>query len=173
MNGLTNILHALIMTILPVLMIAFQEIEMSVTIRDLLTDKGYQVYDVQPDTTLEETLRLMAEHKIGFVPVMENGALVGVYSERDFARMMADREELPLSIPMRDVMVSPVYFIEADQTLQDCMAVMTAKHFRHLPVMDRGQVVGVVSIGDVIKRWILEKEFTIEQLEHLLWANLV
>jgi CBS domain-containing protein len=146
---------------------------MTVTIHDLLEDKGYQVFSVQPETTIEETLRLMAEQKIGFVPVMQEGTIVGVYSERDFARALAARDDLPLDIPIREVMVHPVYFIKIDQTIEDCMAVMTAMHFRHLPVLDGEKVLGVVSIGDVIKRLILEKEYTIEQLENLLWANLV
>lgn len=146
---------------------------MTVTIRDLLENKGYQIYSVEPETTLAETLRLMAERKIGFVPVMEEGKIIGVYSERDFARLMAAREDLPLSTPIREVMVHPVYFIKVDQTIEDCMAVMTAMHFRHLPVMDGEKVIGVISVGDVIKRWILEEDFTIEQLENLLWANLV
>jgi len=146
---------------------------MTVTIQDLLKDKGYQVFSVQPETTLGETLRLMAEQKVGFVPVMQDGKIVGVYSERDFARAMADRDDLPLNTPVKDVMVYPVYFIKIDQTIEDCMAVMTAMHFRHLPVLDGEKIIGVVSIGDVIKRLILEKQYTIEQLENLLWANLV
>jgi CBS domain-containing protein len=146
---------------------------MTVTIQDLLKDKGYQVFSVQPETTIEETLRLMAEQKIGFVPVMQAGKIVGVYSERDFARAFAARDDLPLNIPIKEVMVHPVYFIKINQTIEDCMTVMTAMHFRHLPVLDGEKIIGVVSIGDIIKRLILEKEYTIEQLENLLWANLV
>lgn len=146
---------------------------MTVTIRDLLEDKGYQVFSVEPETTIEETLRLMAEQKIGFVPVVKAGRIVGVYSERDFARLMAAREDLPLNTAVSEVMVHPVYFIKINQTIQEAMQVMTAMHFRHLPVLDGEKIVGVVSVGDVIKRLILEKQYTIEQLENLLWANLV
>ncbi len=146
---------------------------MTLTVRNILEEKGFDVWVVQPDTSLEDTLRMMAERKIGFVPVVESEKIVGVYSERDFARLMATREDIPLHTPVRELMVHPVYFINADQTIEECMTVMSAMHFRHLPVMDGGKLVGVVSIGDVVKRLMLEREYTIQELENLLWANLV
>lgn len=146
---------------------------MTVTVRDLLEEKGYQVWSVSPVTTLQETLRFMAEKKIGFVPVLSETKIVGVYSERDFARLMAAREDLSLDTPIEEVMVHPVYFVNSDQTIKDCMAVMNAMHFRHLPVIADHKLIGVISIGDVVKRLMLEKDYTIEELEHLLWANLV
>jgi len=96
-----------------------------------------------------------------------------VYSERDFARLMAAREDLSLDTPIEEVMVHPVYFVNSDQTIQDCMAVMNAMHFRHLPVIADHKLIGVISIGDVVKRLMLEKDYTIDELENLLWANLV
>lgn len=143
------------------------------TIRDLLQLKGSDVYSVQSDATLEDTIRLMAEKKIGFVPVMDGEKIIGLYSERDFARLMAVRDDIPMDTPIREVMVSPVYFIKAEQTIDEGMALMSAMHFRHLPVLEGGKLIGVVSIGDVIKQELIEKNYTIEQLENILWANLV
>ena len=146
---------------------------MTATVGDLLSDKGYQVWSVNPETSIQDTLRLMAEHKIGFVPVEEKGKIVGIYSERDFARLMAARDDVPLETPIREVMIHPVYFVRVEQTLQECVEVMTAMHFRHLPVIDGEDLVGVISVGDVVKRMMIEKDFDIEHLENLLWANLV
>lgn len=146
---------------------------MTATVGDLLLDKGYQVWSVNPDSSIQDTLRLMAEHKIGFVPVEEKGKIVGIYSERDFARLMATRDDLPLDTPVRDVMISPVYFVRVEQTLQECIEVMSTMYFRHLPVIDGEDLVGVISIGDVVIRMMIEQDFAIEHLEDLLWANLV
>jgi CBS domain-containing protein len=146
---------------------------MTATVRDILEEKGYQVWSVSPETTIYETLRLMAEQKIGFVPVLKKGKIAGIYSERDFARLMAARSDVTLTTPVGEVMVNPVYFVKPEQTVQDCIQVMTAMHFRHLPVIVNEKVIGVISIGDVVKRIMLEKDYTIEQLENLLWANLV
>jgi CBS domain-containing protein len=146
---------------------------MSETIGEFLKVKGYDVYTVQPDSTIAETLRLMSEKRIGFVPVLEDDRIIGVFSERDFARLLVARDDVSLNTPIRSVMVSPVYFIKSDQTIDEAMSVMNAMHFRHLPVLDDERLIAVVSIGDIIKRALLNKDFTIEQLEEILWANLV
>jgi CBS domain-containing protein len=146
---------------------------MIATVRNILKEKDDQVWSVQPDTPLIEAVVLMAEKKIGFVPVIQEKKILGVFSERDFARLMVARHDLPLDTPVGDVMVSPVYFVHPDQTVEECMAVMSAKHFRHLPVMQDECCIGVISIGDVVKRMVLEKDIAIENLENLLWANLV
>ena len=146
---------------------------MTATVRNILDDKGSEVWFVSPDTSIYDTLRTMAEHKIGFVPVIEHEKILGIYSERDFARLMAARSDMPLDAPIRSVMVTPVYFVNPEQTLRECMQVMSAMHFRHLPVLDGEKIIGVISIGDVVKRIMLERDYTIEELENLLWANLV
>ena len=146
---------------------------MSKTIHDLLKKKGFEVYSVNPDSSIKESLQLMAEKRIGFVPILENGTIVGLYSERDFARLIAARDDVALDTPIREVMVSPVYFIRSHQSIDEGMAVMSAMHFRHLPVLNGDQMIGVVSIGDVIRDALLEMDYTIEQLENILWANLV
>jgi len=146
---------------------------MTETIHDLLKKKGFEVFSVNADQTIKECLQLMAEKRIGFVPVLENGVIVGLYSERDFARLMADKDDFSLDTPIREVMVSPVYSIRSHQTIDEGMAVMSTMHFRHLPVLNGDQLIGVVSIGDVIRDALFEKDYTIEQLENILWANLV
>ena len=143
------------------------------TIEDLLKLKGSEVYTVQADATLEDTIRLMAEKRIGFVPIMEGENIVGLYSDRDFTRLLTFYEDISLNTPIREVMVSPVYFIKSEQTIDEGMAVMNAMHFRHLPVLEGKKLIGVISIGDIIKQAMLEKNYTIEQLENILWANLV
>lgn len=146
---------------------------MMATVRNILKEKGDHVWSVQPDTPLIEGLVLMAEKKIGFVPVINEGRILGVFSERDFARLMSAQSDLPLDTHVGDVMVHPVYFVHPDQTVEECMTVMSAKHFRHLPVMLDERCIGVISIGDVVKRIVLEKDIAIENLENLLWANLI
>ena len=146
---------------------------MTVSVKNLLSVKGNHVWSVSPEDTISAVLQVMANHKIGFVPVVDEGKIVGIYSERDFARLMAARDDVSLELPVREVMIHPVYFVRADQTLQECIEVMTAMHFRHLPVLDNDELVGVISIGDVVKRMMDEKDFAIEHLENLLWANLV
>lgn len=146
---------------------------MSETIMELLQQKDSEVFSVQVDASLLDTLRLMAEKRIGFVPVMEGEKLVGLYSERDFARLMAVGEDIPLETPIKEVMVSPVYFIKADQSIDEGMTVMSAMHFRHLPVLQDSKLIGVVSIGDIIKQEMFQRDYTIEELENILWANLV
>lgn len=143
-------------------------------ISDLLEQKGSHVHTVRPQDTLRKALSLMAEMHIGALPVVEDGKLLGIFSERDFARMGAEvSDTIDLSTPVSELMTSPVYFIEPDQTIADCMAVMTAKKLRHLPVMDQGRLAGLISIGDVVKYLLADKQEKIDVLEHFLWVNLI
>lgn len=145
-----------------------------VTVNDLLDVKGYDIWTATPDISLRAALALMAEKHIGALPVIEEGKLVGIFSERDFARHAVEfNDSLSLDIPVRDLMTSPVYFIEPEQTVEDCMVVMTAKKLRHLPVLSEGKLVGMVSIGDVVKHILADKQQTIDVLEHFLWVNLI
>ena len=134
-------------------------------VRDLLKIKGNQVWSVAPETPVKESLKLMAEKNIGALVVISSGAIVGIFSERDFARHMASVNELPDSLLTQDLMSKPVFFANPDQSVEECMAVMTAKHFRHLPVMEESKLMGLISIGDVVKQLISEKEVTIRSLE--------
>ena len=131
---------------------------------DILRKKGGQVWSVAPDTTVYDTLKLMAEHEIGAVVVLEHGRPVGIFSERDYARQVILKGRASKDTPVRDVMVSRVMFIRPEQSIEECMALMTDKRVRHLPVLQQDALVGMVSIGDVVKAVIAEKEFVIEQL---------
>ena len=135
------------------------------TVRDVLDKKGVQVWWVGPGMTVYETLQLMAEKEIGAVLVMEADRPVGIFSERDYARQVILKGKASKDTPVRDVMTSRVVFARLEQTLEDCMALMTDKRIRHLPVLVEGRVHGILSIGDVVKAVISEKEFIISQLE--------
>jgi CBS domain-containing protein len=144
------------------------------TVKDLLESKGYDIWTVAPDISLRAGLALMAEKHIGALPVIDEERLVGIFSERDFARHAVEFTDcLSLDIPVRELMTSPVYFLEPEQTVNDCMVVMTAKKLRHLPVLSEGKLLGMVSIGDVVKFMLADKQNTIDVLEHFLWVNLI
>ncbi len=143
------------------------------TVRDLLEKKGKEVWSVAPTTPLKEALVLMAEKKVGALVVVEEDKLVGIFSERDLARSVAHSDDFSTRAPIRDLMISPVYFVSPEQTVEECMTVMTVKRFRHLPVMEDNQLVGVISIGDVVKSVIAEKDSAIQDLEHFLWVNMI
>lgn len=144
------------------------------TVKDLLEGKGYDVFTISRDTTLRSALQIMADKHIGALPVMEEGQIAGIFSERDFARHAVEYSDcLNLEIPVGDLMSHPVYFVSLEQTVDECMAVMTAKKLRHLPVLRDGQLIGLVSIGDVVKSQLADKQSTIELLEHFLWVNLI
>ena len=144
------------------------------TVRDLLQGKGHEVFTTAPDVSLQKALALMAERHIGALLVTEAGRVVGIFSERDFARHAASHSDcLDLQVPVKELMSHPVYFVSPEQTVDECMAVMTAKKLRHLPVLEEGSLIGLVSIGDVVKSQLDEKQSTIEALEHFLWVNMI
>jgi CBS domain-containing protein len=134
-------------------------------VRDLLKIKGNQVWSVAPDTSVKDALKLMAGKDVGALLVMTDEKIVGIFSERDFARHMVGVDELAETMKIRDLMSQPVFFANPDQSIEECMAVMTVKRFRHLPVLEADQLIGLISIGDVVKQLISEKETTIKGLE--------
>jgi CBS domain-containing protein len=134
-------------------------------VRDLLKIKGNQVWSVAPETSVKDALKLMADKDIGALLVMSKEKIVGIFSERDFARHMVSVDELSETMLTQDLMSQPVFFANPDQSIEECMAVMTVKHFRHLPVLEEDQLIGMISIGDVVKQLISEKEITIKGLE--------
>jgi len=142
------------------------------TVKDLLAGKFTQVWYVTPSSTVSDALKLLAEQQIGAVLVVEAGKIVGIFSERDFARK-ALQEDVNLQTPVGKLMVRGVYYVTPDQSVESCMALMTAKRIRHLPVLDDMKLVGVVSIGDVIKQVITEKDMTIQSLEDYIWVHLI
>ena len=144
------------------------------TVNELLQIKGNQIWSVGPEETIDAALRLMAEKHIGALLVIEAGKIVGIFSERDFARYMVSVSDISLETPVRNIMTHPVFFINPTQTIEDCMKLMTAKHVRHLPVLESDQLVGLISIGDVVKQLISEKETEIKKLEkYILGSELI
>lgn len=136
--------------------------------RELLEQKGNAIWSAKPDDTVFSTLQLMADKGIGAVLVFEGERLVGMFSERDYARQVVLKGKTSRDTPVRDVMTTRVTYVRPDQTVDDCMALMTDKRVRHLPVIDGEQVLGVLSIGDIVKAVISEKQFIIEQLENYI-----
>ena len=138
---------------------------MSTTVRRVLAEKGSQIFAVGPDDTVFTALERMAEHNVGALVVLVDGALVGIISERDYARKMILLGRDSRDTHVRDLMSSPVFTVDVDDTVAVCMGHITAKRFRHLPVLDQGALAGVVSVGDMVKAIIAEQEFEIEQLQ--------
>ncbi len=135
------------------------------TVRDLLEGKGKDVWSIAPDATVYEALRLMADRGIGAVLVIERERLVGILSERDYARQVILKGKASKDTPVRDIMTTTVIHVTPDKTTDDCMAIMTHSRIRHLPVIVEGKLVGLLSIGDVVKAVISDKQLQIEQLE--------
>jgi len=140
-------------------------------VRDLLEVKGYSVWAVAPDTSVYDALALMAQKNVGAVLVLQDDCPVGIMSERDYARKIILRGRFSKSTPVSEIMTQKVLCVGLEQTVQECMALMTDKHVRHLPVLQDGQLIGVISIGDVVKAIISEQEFTIEQLENYITGS--
>ncbi len=138
------------------------------TVRQLLDDKGSHVVSVSPDTTVFQALEVMAAKGIGAVLVVEDGKVVGVMSERDYARKVILLGKSSHDTPVREIMTGRVVYARPDHTVPECMALMTDKRIRHLPVLDQGRLIGVLSIGDLVKETISEQEFIIRQLENYI-----
>ncbi|HEX5463886.1 MAG TPA: CBS domain-containing protein [Burkholderiales bacterium] len=136
------------------------------TVEQLLQDKRISgVYTIGSDSRVYEALCLMADKDVGALMVTEAGRLVGVISERDYARKVILHGKSSHDIPVRDIMSGTVVTVRPEQTVDDCMALMTERRIRHLPVVDGGKLVGVLSIGDLVKETISQQQFTIDQLE--------
>ncbi len=137
------------------------------TIRQILAGKS-DIYSVAPQATVYDALGAMAARNIGALVVLEEGQLAGIFSERDYARKVALLGKTSHDTPVAEIMTTNVVTIEPDRTAGECMALMTEKRFRHLPVTEGGRLVGVISIGDVVRAVVEEQEFTIKQLENYI-----
>ena len=135
------------------------------TVRDLLKFKGDQVWSIGPETSVLEALELMSEKNVGALVVLQNGQLQGIISERDFARSIAKIGRCLIETPVQDHMTKEVFTIGLDSSTEECMNLMTEKRIRHLPVVVDSKLVGLISIGDVVKEVISSKESTIHILE--------
>jgi len=138
-----------------------------VTVRQIL-DRKPEVYWVEPGTTVLEALSLMADKNVGALIVLELDQLVGIFSERDYARKIVLEGKSSRDTPVREVMTTQVICVDPQRSAGECMALMTEKRVRHLPVMEEGSVVGVISIGDVVRAVVEEQRFQIEQLENFI-----
>lgn len=141
------------------------------TVRELLQSKPAQVWSVAPNASVYRALELMAEKNVGALLVLEAGKLVGILSERDYARRVILQGRSSKTTAVDELMTPLVYFVGPGHSLEECMALMTTKRIRHLPVLDQGQVVGVISIGDVVKTIITEQAITIQQLERYIASS--
>jgi CBS domain-containing protein len=134
------------------------------TIDDLLRTKGRKVFSIAPDTSVYEAVALMADKDIGALMVMEGGRPLGLITERDYSRNVILKGRSSKDTAVKEVMTTPVIGVQPDQRLEECMAIMTEKRVRHLPVMSGKELVGIVSIGDLVKAVVAEQKFVIDQL---------
>jgi CBS domain-containing protein len=135
------------------------------TIGQLLESKGKDIWSIVPNATVFEALRIMAKKDVGVLLVIDKGKLVGIFSERDYARKVILKGKSSKETAVGELMTKDVYYIDPKNTLHECLAVMTAKHIRHMPVLEKDQLVGIVTLGDVVKQIIADQEFTIRELE--------
>ena len=139
------------------------------TAANLLRSKAHQfVHTIAPEASVFDALKLMADKDIGALLVMEGEEVAGIITERDYARKIVLMSRSSKQTPVREIMTSAVMYVRPDQTSEECMVLMTENRLRHLPVIDGGGLVGIISIGDLVKDIIAEQRFTIEQLEHYI-----
>ena len=138
------------------------------SVADILNAKGTNVWTIPPYVTVFEALSLMAEKNVGALVVVDQGAVTGMLSERDYARKVILHGKSEKETYVREIMTSNVYSVVREDKLDQCMALMTTKHIRHLPVIDDGKLLGIISIGDVVKAIIADKETLIKDLENYI-----
>jgi CBS domain-containing protein len=140
------------------------------TVRQLVDAKAHRLLSVAPEQTVYAALSKMAEHDIGALIVLQENKLVGIFSERDYARKIVLDGKTSKLTPISDVMTRKVVCVTADRTADECMALMTEKRVRHLPVVDKKNVLALISIGDVVREMISDQRHTIEQLEQYIMS---
>jgi CBS domain-containing protein len=138
------------------------------TIAEILRDKGSEVWSVSPDEVILDALKIMAEKGVGALLVMDNDKLVGIISERDYARKVALEGRSSRESKVSEIMSHRVLCARPDQTVQECMALMSDKRSRHLPILDHKKIIGIVSIGDLVKSIIADQQFEIENLQYYI-----
>ena len=142
------------------------------TVAQILRSKhDLTVHTITPTAAVLDAVKLMAEKGIGALLVIENEDVVGIVTERDYARKVVLMNRSSKETPVRDIMTSSVMYVSPDQTNEDCMALITQNRLRHLPVMDNGKLIGLISIGDLVKDIISEQQFVIQQLEHYIMGD--
>ncbi len=141
---------------------------MTTTVKQLLNAKHSKIFSVRPDSLVIDAIKMMNEKEVGALLVMENNNLVGILSERDYTRKVILNNRSSSETNVSEIMTSDLKTVNSSQTIDECMVIMSNIHIRHLPVVDNDKTVGVLSIMDVVKNIITEKEFIIEQLEHYI-----
>ncbi len=142
-----------------------------ITVKQILDGKGRQAWTIGPDAKVFDALKLMAEKGIGALVAVENGRVVGILSERDYARKIALMGRLSQDTPVKDIMTTQVYGIHPGASAEECLALMTDRRIRHLPVLEKDKLAGVISIGDVVKAVISGQNVTIQQLENYIMGR--
>lgn len=137
-------------------------------VKQLLQNKGQAVWSVQPGDSVRNALQLMADKNVGALLVTEVDQLVGIFSERDYVRKVCLEGKNDLDTPVSEFMTSHVFTITPENSIEECMALMTEKHIRHLPVLKEGRLAGIISIGDVVKEVISDRELMIQHLENYI-----
>jgi CBS domain-containing protein len=145
---------------------------MQITIKDVLQEKGRAVWSVASSDLVYEALKVFADKDIGALLVIDDGKLEGIFTERDYARKGVLKAKSSLDTKVGELMERELFYVTPEDTVEHCMAIMTDKHVRHLPVMDGGKVVGLISIGDVVKQTISAQEFTIQQLKKYISGDM-
>lgn len=138
------------------------------SVKQLLSSKGHNVWAIRPQASMYDAIKLMADKEIGALLVMDTSQLVGIVTERDYARKVVLQGKVSKQTPVEDIMTTNVLCARPEQTVEECMALMTEKRVRHLPVLEGEGVVGLISMGDLVKAIIEEQQFIIEQLEHYI-----
>ena len=141
---------------------------MTTSIRQLLDIKGYAIHSTSPNTLVFDAIERMNEEKVGALLVMEDDKLVGIISERDYTRKIVLQNRSSRETPVRDIMTAKVLYMTPEQNIEECMALMSKHHIRHVPVVENDKPIGVLSVMDVVKNIISEKEFIISQLENYI-----
>ena len=137
-------------------------------VKDILEVKGDDVWSIEPSASVYDAMKLMADKEVGALMVIEGTELVGIISERDYARKVILEGRSSRTTQVREIMTSRVVYAEPEQNIEECMVVMTERRVRHLPVIDGGRLIGVISMGDLVKSIITEQKFIIEQLERYI-----
>jgi CBS domain-containing protein len=138
------------------------------TVRHILHEKGTAVFAVPPDASVRDAVRTMGDNDIGVLVITRGENVVGIISERDIARKIILNDTSPVTTPVSDIMTTEIITVTPDKSIDECMALMSSKHIRHLPVTDGKKLVGLISIGDVVKATITEKEQLIKELQNYI-----
>ena len=141
------------------------------TVKQMLEEKGRNVWTIAPDAKVFDALKLMAEKEVGALIVLEKGAVVGIISERDYARKVALLGLLSQDTPVKEIMTLQIYCVHSSSSSEECMALMTNKHIRHLPVIEKNKLVGIVSIGDIVKAILGEQDVMIGHLQDYIMGK--